>query len=103
MIRLLYAGALGAASNNVVKERQRYSRQTATSFAMRHEPLGDSRLSPQAHVMVIQSNHEVEVVCSFLEQALLCSSRFVSVLLALPEDLGGIPFSGPAIICELHQ
>ena len=50
----------------------------------RHEPLGDSRLSLSAHVMVIQSNHEVEVVCWFLEQALLCSPRFVSVLLALP-------------------
>ena len=59
MIRFLCDGALGAASNNVVKE---YSRPTATSFAMRHEPLGDSRLSPQAHVMVIPSNHEVEVV-----------------------------------------
>ena len=61
------------------------------------------RLSVSAHVMVIQSNHEVEVVCWFLEQALLCSSRFVSVLLAYPEHLERIPVSGPAIICELHQ
>ena len=40
------------------------------------------RLSVSARVIVIQSNHEVEVVCSFFEQALLCSSRFVNVLLA---------------------
>ena len=82
---------------------QLYSRPTATSFATRHEPLGDSRLSLSAHVMVIQSSHEVEVVCWFLEQAWLCSSRFVSVLLAFPEDVGGIWVSGPAITCELHQ
>ena len=60
-------------------------------------------VSLSTHVMVIQSKHEVEVVCWFLEQALLCSSRFVSVLLAFPEDVGGIRVSGPAITCELHQ
>ena len=53
--------------------------------------------------MVTQSNHEVVVVCWFSEQALLCSSRFVSVLFAFPEDFGGIPVSRPAITCELHQ
>ena len=53
--------------------------------------------------MVIQSNHDVEVVCWFLEQAWLCSSRFVSVLLAFPEDVGVLQVSGPAITCELHQ
>ena len=47
--------------------------------------------------MVIQSSHEVEVVCWFLERAWLCSSRFVSVLLAFPEDVGRIWVSGPAM------
>ena len=84
-------------SGTVVLQANRHFGRDATRTSRR------LKVVSFGHVIVIQSNHEVEVVCWFLEQALPCSSRFVGVLLAFPEEFGGIPVSGPAIICELHQ